>query len=50
MIANAPPDANEGWPSIAVPPLRQLFNAAQNAEFWVFGKEDAVVVVYVSHR
>jgi hypothetical protein len=50
MIANAPPDADEGWPRVAVPPLRQFFNTAQNAKFIVFGKENAVVVVYVSHR
>jgi hypothetical protein len=50
MIPDAPPDADKGWPRIPVPPLREFFGTAKNAKFWVFWEENAVVVVYVSHR
>lgn len=43
MVSDAPPDADERWPAIAVPPLRQFFNAAEDAHFWIFGEEYAVV-------
>jgi hypothetical protein len=50
VIANAPPNADEGWPRVAVPPLCKFFDASKNAKFWVFWKEDSVVIVNVRHR
>jgi hypothetical protein len=50
MIANAPPDADEGWPRVSVPPLRKFFDASKNAKFGVFWEKNTVAVVDICHR
>ena len=41
VIADAPPDADEGGASHSVPPLREFFSGPENPHFPVFWEEDA---------
>ena len=50
VIADAPPDADEGRTGHPVAPLRQFFSGTENPHFGVFSEEDTVVVEDVCHR